>query len=109
MFKFLKPFLRPGAPHPLHPAVQQDDDQTFRVRVRTARHGEVVEFRFTKSAHIAVDDDGNLFFRKPVVSPRHLDRGELLVQFDRAYRVTAVSGEGVELVPVAEWTETQAP
>lgn len=109
MFKILRSLLRPRASRALHPAVQQDDDQTFRVRVRTARHGEVVEFRFTKSAHIAVGDDGNLFFRKPVLSPRHLDRGELLVQFDRAYRVTAVSGEGVEFVPVAEWTGPQAP
>ncbi|MHA0035799.1 hypothetical protein [Deinococcus sp. PESE-13] len=96
-------FLRPR--RTAHPFVQQDDDQAFRVRVRTERHGEVVEFRFTKSAHIALDDDGNFFFRKPVVSPRWLDRGELLVQFDRAYRVTAVSGEGVTFVPVAEWTD----
>lgn len=100
-------FLRPR--RTAHPFVQQDDDQAFRVRVRTDRHGEVVEFRLTKSAHIA-PDDGNFFFRKPVVSPRRLDRGELLVQFDRAYRVMAVSGEGVTFVPVAEWSaDPEAP
>ena len=97
---------RRAAPHPF---VRQEDDQTFRVRVRTARHGEVVEFRFTKGAHIALGDepgsDGHFFFRKPVVSPRWLDRGELLVTFDERYRVTGVSGEGLDFVPVAEWEE----
>ena len=83
--------------------VKQDDPQTFRVRVRTHRHGEIVEFRFTKSAHIGIDDDGNHVFRKPVLSPQHLDRGELVVQFDRRYRVTGVQGDGVDFVPVAEW------
>ncbi len=86
-----------------HPYVKQDDPQTYRVRVRTKGHDEVVEFRFTKSAHIGLDDDGNYIFRKPVVSPQHFDRGELLVQFDRRYTVTGVSGEGLVFVPVDEW------
>lgn len=86
-----------------HPYVKQDDPQTFRVRVKTRRHGEIVEFRFTKSAHIGLDDDGNYIFRKPVVSPQHFDRGELLVQFDSRYKVLNVSGEGVDFVPVADW------
>ncbi|GAA5504008.1 hypothetical protein Dxin01_03776 [Deinococcus xinjiangensis] len=90
---------------PPNPYVKQDDPQTYRVRVKTHRHGEVVEFRFTKSAHIGLDDDGNYIFRKPVVSPQFFDKGELLVQFDARYNVTSVQGEGVDFVPVAEWTE----
>lgn len=86
-----------------NPYVKQEDAQTYRVRVRTQKHGEIVEFRFTKSAHIGLDDDGNYYFRKPVVSPTHFDRGELLVRFDRRYNVTGVEGEGVEFVPVSEW------
>lgn len=90
---------------PASPYVKRDDPQTFRVRVRTRAHQEVVEFRFTKSAHIGLDDDGNYIFRKPVVSPQHFDRGELLVQFDNKYNVTGVQGEGVDFVPVNEWED----
>lgn len=88
---------------PANAYVRQDDPQTFRVRVRTRPHGEVVEFRFTKSAHIGVGDDGNYLFRKPVVSPQHFDRGELVVHFDRRYNVTGTEAEGVDFIPVSEW------
>ncbi|GHF51943.1 hypothetical protein HNQ07_003093 [Deinococcus metalli] len=90
---------------PANPYVKQDDQQTFRVRVRTRPHGDVVEFRFTKSAHIGIDDDGNHIFRKPVVSPRHFDKGELTVHFDRNYTVTGTDGENVDFIPVAEWED----
>lgn len=88
-----------------NPNVKQDDAHTYRVRVRTKRHGEIVEFRFTKSAHIGLDDDGNYLFRKAVVSPQHFDRGELLVTFDKRYNVTGTTGEGVDFVPVSEWED----
>lgn len=86
------------------PFVRQDDSQTFRVRVRTRLHGEVVELRFTKSAHIGVDDDGSFILRKPVVSPRHFDRGEVVIHFDRQYRVTSTEAQGLDFIPVREWT-----
>lgn len=91
-----------------NPYVQQEDPQTFRVRVRTLRHGDVVEFRFTKAAHIGVDEGGGYLFRKPVVSPQHFDRGELVVRFDARYNVTATEGEGVEFIPVSEWEDGEA-
>lgn len=90
---------------PANPYVKQDDPQTFRVRVRTLRRGEVVEFRFTKAAHIGADDEGGYLFRKSVVSPEHFDRGELLVRFDSRYNVTGTEGEGLEFVPVSEWED----
>lgn len=88
-----------------HPCVKQDDPQTFRVRVKTARQGEVVEFWFTKSAHIGADDGGGYIFRKSVVAPHSLDRGEFFIRFDPKYRVTELGQEGVAFVPVAEWEE----
>jgi len=88
-----------------NPYVKQEDAGTYRVRVRTRPHGEVVEFRFTKAAHIGADDAGGFLFRKPVVSPQHFDRGELVVRFDSRYNVTGVEGDGVDFVPVSEWED----
>ena len=88
-----------------HPCVKQDDAQTYRVRVRTREHGDEVEIRFTKSAHIGLDDDGHYLFRKTVVSAEHFDRGELVVQFDHKYNVQSVSGDRVDFIPVAEWRD----
>lgn len=90
---------------PTSPYVKQDDSQTYRVRVRTRPHGDTVEFRFTKSAHIGIDDDGNYIFRKPVVSAEHFDRGELVVHFDSRYNVTSTQGENVDFIPVIEWED----
>lgn len=95
-------FKKKAAPNPY---VKQDDPQTYRVRVRTKRHGDTVEIRFTKSAHIGADDDGNYIFRKPIVSAEHFDKGELTVHFDSRYQVTNLEGEGVEFIPVADWTD----
>ncbi|KEF33832.1 hypothetical protein RDMS_10225 [Deinococcus sp. RL] len=99
MFGFLR---RSPAGHPL---VRQDDPGTFRVRVRTHRHGEVVEVRLTKAAHIGADDGGGYVFRKAVVSPQHFDRGELVVRFDGHYRVIGTEAEGLDFIPVAEWKD----
>ena len=88
---------------PANPNVKQDDAQTYRVRVRTRPHAEVVEFRFTKGAHIGVDDDGTYIFRKPVVSPQHFDRGKLTVRFNRHYAVTSTDAEGLDFIPVSDW------
>ena len=88
-----------------NPFVKQDDPQTFRVRVKTKRHGDTVEIRFTKSAHIGANDDGNYIFRKPIVSAEHFDKGELIVHFDPRFNVTGVEAEGVEFIPVLDWTD----
>ncbi len=89
----------------VHPMVKQDDLQAYRVRVKTVKNQEIIEFRFTKSAHISVDDDGNYIFRKSIVSPNHFDRGEFTVHFDKNYKVLDVSGDQVSFVPVAEWED----
>ncbi|ADV66859.1 hypothetical protein [Deinococcus maricopensis] len=88
---------------PKNPYVKQDDQNTFRVRLRTARHGDPIEVRFTKSAHIGIDDDGTYVFRKGFVSDPHFDRGELTVRFDRKYNVTSADADGAELLPISDW------
>lgn len=90
---------------PADPHVKQDDAQTFRVRVRTRLHGETVEIRFTKQAHIAVADGGGYVFRKGVVSPQHFDRGEISVHFDDRYAVTHTEASGAEFIPVQDWED----
>ncbi|AFZ68394.1 hypothetical protein [Deinococcus peraridilitoris] len=89
---------------PANPYVKQDDANTYRVRIKTRLHGDTVELRFTKSAHIGVSDDGGYVFRKQFVSDRHFDRGEVTVQFDSRYNVTGSDIEGGELIPVASWS-----
>lgn len=95
-------FFRRAAPK--NPYVKQDDQNTYRVRLRTRLHGDQVELRFTKSAHIGVSDEGGFIFRKVFVSDPHFDRGEVTVSFDARYNVTGAEIEGGELLPVAEWS-----
>ena len=96
-------FFRRAPKSPDAAFVKQDDTNAFRLRVRTARHGEIVELRFTKSAHIGAADEGGYVFRKAFVSPERFDRGEVVVRFDARYRVTGVEVSGGEAVRVSEW------
>lgn len=83
--------------------VKREGDGAFRVRVRTARHKEVVELRLSKSGEISPSDEGGFYVRKVIVSPRYLDRAVLEIWFDRAYRPVRKAVEGGELVPIREW------
>lgn len=84
--------------------VQREGESAFRVRVRTARSGDIVELRLTKGNEISASDEGGYYVRKIIVSPQHLDRAVLEIWFDRAYRPTRKVVEGGELVPIKEWT-----
>ena len=88
---------------PPSPYVKQDDQNTFRLRLRTKRHGDFVELRFTKSANIGASDEGGYVFRKEFVSGEHFDRGTVTVRFDARYAVTVLEVEGGEAVPKSEW------
>jgi hypothetical protein len=83
--------------------IKDDGNGVYRLRVRTARHGDTVELRFTRSAHIGIDDDGNYVFRKAILSSQNLDRGEVTVQFDKRYAVLSAEVEGGEFIPFSEW------
>ena len=88
---------------PRNPHVKQDDGNTYRLRLKTKRHGEIIELRFTKSAHFGVSDEGGYVYRKAFVSPAHFERGEVTVHWDNRYNVTTTEIEGGELIPVQDW------
>jgi hypothetical protein len=90
---------------PKSPYIKDDGNGVYRLRVRTAKHGDTVELRFTRSAHIGIDDDGNYVYRKAILSSQNLDRGEVTVHFDRRYNVTRTEAEGGEFIPFREWEE----
>ncbi|GGR27982.1 hypothetical protein [Deinococcus ruber] len=94
-------FRRPAK----NPNVKDENNGVYRVRVKTSRHGDVVELRFTRAAHIGIDDDGNYVYRKPILSSQNLDKGEVMVQFDKRYNVLKTEAEGATFIPVAEWEE----
>lgn len=97
-------FFRKKAP--ANPYVRDEGQGVYRVRVRTARHGDVVEVRFTRAAHIGAAEEGDgSVFRKGIVSAEHFDRGELAVHFDRKQAITGTDAEGLTFIPVSEWEE----
>jgi hypothetical protein len=83
--------------------VQREGEAAFRVRVRTARNGDVVQLRLTKGSEISAADEGGYYVRKIIVSSQHLDRAVLEIWFDSAYRPKRKAVEGGELVPIKEW------
>jgi len=84
--------------------LQREGDTAFRVRVRTARNGDIVELRLTKGNEISASDEGGYYVRKIIVSPQHLDRAVLEIWFDHAYRPKRKVVEGGELIPIRDWT-----
>lgn len=90
---------------PPNPNVLEASGGVYNVRVRTLRHGDIVDLRFTKAAHIGAAEEGKGYvLRKPVVSSEHFDRGEIVVHFDERYRITSTEAEGVEFIPFKEWS-----
>ena len=82
--------------------IKPDGQNAFRVRVKTAKRGEIVELRLTKSGDIS-NADGGFYVRKHVVGPQTFDRAVLEVTFGPNYSRPNVNVEGGEPVPVSEW------
>jgi hypothetical protein len=80
-----------------------ESQNAYRVRVKTARHGEIVEVRFTKSGDISPGENGGYFVRKAIVGSRHFDRATLEVTWGANYSKPVVSVDGGEAIPVNEW------
>ena len=100
---FWKLFANKG---PANPNVKDAGQGVYLVRVRTLAHGDEVQVRFTKSAHIGVAEEGKGYvLRKPIISSEHLDKGEIAVFFDANYRITGTEAQGVAFVPVKEWPD----
>ena len=90
---------------PKNPNVKEESGGVYRLRLRTERHGDTVELRFTRAAHIGIDDDGNHVFRKAILSSQHLDKGEVSVLFNRDYKVIRTEAQGAVFIPVSEWED----
>lgn len=82
--------------------LKADGQNAFRVRVRTARRGEVVELRITKSGDIS-PQDGGFYVRKQIVGPKSFDRATLEITWGANYARPKVEVTDGEPVPVAAW------
>ena len=91
----------PSGPNYLKP----DGPNAYRVRVKTAKRGEIVEVRFTKSGDISPAEDGGFYVRKHIIGSKTFDRAVLEVHFGRNYANPRVEVEGGEPVPVRDWEE----
>ena len=80
----------------------KDDGQFLLARVRTAKSGEVIPVRLSKSSEMSAVA-GGYFVRKALVGPESLDEARLEVTTNRAHKVKNAVVEGGELVPVKEW------
>ncbi len=79
------------------------DGKAFWVMVRTAKSGELVKVRLSRSSELSPSKEG-YYVRKVIIAPDSLDRAELQIWFDRRMRPRRKAIEGGELVPIKEWS-----
>ena len=84
----------------------RDDGQALWCRVRTAKSGEIIKVRISKTSEMSLDG-GGYFVRKQLVGPKTLDQALLEVNANRAHKVTNAVVDGGELVPVAKWRDDE--
>lgn len=82
--------------------LKQDGQNAFRIRVKTAKRGEVVELRITKSGDIS-PQDGGFFVRKQIVGSQTFDRATLEITWGANYTRPNVEVTDGQAVPVNEW------
>jgi hypothetical protein len=82
----------------------RDDGQALWARVGTARHGEVIQVRLSKTSEMSLEA-GGYFVRKTLVGSKTLDQATLEVTTNRGHKVTRAVVEGGELLPVREWRD----
>lgn len=82
----------------------RDDGHALWARVRTARHGEVIQVRLSKTSEMSLEA-GGYFVRKVLVGGKTLDQATLEVTTNRAHKVTRAVVDGGELIPVREWRD----
>lgn len=71
-------------------------------RVRTARKGEVIPVRISKSSEMS-PAPGGYFVRKVLVGPQTLDEATVEVTTNRSHKVKQATVDGGELIPVSDW------
>ncbi len=89
---------RPVVPSYLKP----DGQLAFRLRVRTAKHGEIIELRLSKSGEISPTKDG-YFVRKHIIGSRTLDRAVLEIHFGPNNSSPQIEIEGGEAIATSDW------
>ncbi len=82
--------------------LKPDGQNAFRVRVKTAKRGEVVELRITKSGDISPQDSG-FFVRKQIVGAQTFDRATLEITWGANYTRPNVEVTDGEAIPVSDW------
>ena len=82
----------------------RDDGQALWARVRTARNGEIIQVRLSKTSEMSLEA-GGYFVRKALVGSKTLDQATLEVTMNRGHKVTKAVVEGGDLLPVREWRD----
>ena len=80
-----------------------ESQNAFRVRVKTARYGEIIEVRLTKSGDISPAENGGYYVRKVLVGAQHFDRATLEIVWGANYTKPIISVDGGEAVALNEW------
>jgi hypothetical protein len=80
----------------------RDDGQALWCHVRTARNGEVIKVRLSKTSEMSTVA-GGYYIRKQLIGSKTLDQATLEVHTNRGHKVTSVTVDGGELIPVSEW------
>ena len=80
----------------------RDEGNFLLAQVRTARHGEVIHVRLSKTSEMSIQGNG-YFVRKVLVGPDSLDQAVLEVTTNRAHKVTLAVVDGGDLLPVRHW------
>lgn len=80
----------------------KDEGNFLLARVRTDRHGEIIEVRLSKTSEMSAAA-GGYFVRKALIGPKSFDQAVLEVTTNRGHKVTAATVDGGDLVPVKEW------
>lgn len=71
-------------------------------RVRTAKSGEVISVRLSKTSELSAQG-GGYFVRKTLIGSKSLDQAVLEVSLSRGHRIKTATVDGGELIPVREW------
>lgn len=79
-----------------------DGQNAYRVRIRTAKRGEIVELRFTRSGDIS-SDAGGYYLRKGIVGPNSFDRATLEIRFSAGYSKPVITVDGGQAIALHEW------
>ncbi|MEM6431239.1 MAG: hypothetical protein AAF708_18520 [Deinococcota bacterium] len=82
----------------------KQDGNFLLARVRTFKHGEIIQVRISKTSEMSAQG-GGYFVRKSLVGPKTLDAALLEISLTRGHRVKNATVDGGELVPVREWVD----